>query len=521
MKSFILPHILPLCQSLLLPSGFPTPSWNGIERKLKQCAGCRQLLLEISNRIRKPLILECVFARTGFGIFAPCRAVYHAKCIRVNGFNTRRKQNAGLCFPTNGVWPNFICEVCTVRQFIGREITTPGDVLLLTLERIRLIDMAWAWSKNTLSQYGSELRKIQSFERRFGVCILNNPSLKQPPSSVSIPLMWCMELQSTQMGRHPSRDMALANVSHNTIRKIRSAASQFYQYQASIACPTSSFINKDGKLLFQRCRPTDNVAMKLFAAGQSRRLGTDSNPSKPLLEHHVLAFDKDLDQQYHSPFSSELKRSISLAGFANISFWLSWVRSSELFHLQFRDIDVCRPEEYLTRDLPPYVGMIGYRLLPETKTSPTRQADVIVADRTFSGLQPLRWWARVVLSTGNFSADDLIFTNEIGTVWTSIYFRQTFLYPFLEKLRLKGDPSLQNGSLPALFWSLHCYRRGSRTQVDRAALVRDFGPGINNFVKSMVYEHARWERKRSSEEVDVMYREWTFHERVLLTLLFL
>ena len=179
--------------------------------------------------------------------------------------------------------------------------------------------MDWAWIKNNLSQYGLELRKIHSFERSFGVCILNNPSLKQPPSSVSIPLMWCMELQSTQMGRHPSRDMALANVSHNTIRKIRSAASQFYQYQASIACPTSSFINKDGKLLFQRCRPTDNVAMKLFAAGQSRRLGTDSNPSKPLLEHHVLAFDKDLDQQYHSPFSSEVKRSIVPAGFVNIS----------------------------------------------------------------------------------------------------------------------------------------------------------------------------------------------------------
>ena len=33
-------------------------------------------------------------------------------------------------------WPNFICEVCTVRQVLHRELTGPGDTQLLMLERM-------------------------------------------------------------------------------------------------------------------------------------------------------------------------------------------------------------------------------------------------------------------------------------------------------------------------------------------------------------------------------------------------
>jgi hypothetical protein len=45
----------------------------------------------------------------------------------------------------------FICEACTVRAVLGREFTwTSINMQLLMLERIRLIDMAQAWTSLTL-----------------------------------------------------------------------------------------------------------------------------------------------------------------------------------------------------------------------------------------------------------------------------------------------------------------------------------------------------------------------------------
>jgi hypothetical protein len=33
-----------------------------------------------------------------------------------------------------------------------------------------------------------------------------------------------------------------------------------------------------------------------------------------------------------------------------------------------------------------------------------------------------------------------------------------------------------------------------------------------------IYEHARWRRRRQSEAIDVIYREWGLRDRVKLTL---
>ena len=80
----------------------------------------------------------------------PCWGAYHSSCIAVGApFTTRRNDNAGLVFPNVEFWPNFVCEVCTVRSVLGRELTSPGDRQLLVLERIRMIDIACSWSSNT------------------------------------------------------------------------------------------------------------------------------------------------------------------------------------------------------------------------------------------------------------------------------------------------------------------------------------------------------------------------------------
>ena len=85
-----------------------------------------------------------------------------------------------------------------------------------------------------------------------------------------------------------------------------------------------------------------------------------------------------------------------------------------------------------------------------------------------------------------------IFCSESGVPWTSLYFRQQFLYPCLRRLKAAGDPYLQpldasgRNSIEARFWSLHCYRLGTRSHVSRSTITTLAA------TKDMIYEHARW-----------------------------
>lgn len=385
------------------------------------------------------------------------------------------------------------------------------------LERIRIIDMACTWSKNTHSSYQTQFNHIRDFQLRFGVEILKLDPPPRPPIK-GIPLMWCMELNSTKFGRHPSRDMELANVSFGTVRALRSAVAQFYQVHAAVTSPSASMLNRERRLLYQPCRPTDGVAMQMFASGLAKRMGTSVKPSKALLERHVLGLDQDLDTRFLAPYSPAFKQSLALAGFANVCLWLTWMRSNELFSLTFNDITSFSPFQYVENDLPYNVGMLEFALLPETKSSPTRQADIIIADRTQSGLEPQLWLTRVIQCTQPSSPSDLIFRDDLGAKWTSKSFRSAFLHPFLKTFQDHGDTYLQ-GSITAAFWSLHCYRRGARTHVDKAVLERDHG-AHNHRIEAMIYEHGRWRVSRSSLPMSEMYREWTPLQRLWLTLLF-
>ena len=162
--------------------------------------------------------------------------------------------------------------------------------------------------------------------------------------------------------------------------------------------------------------------------------------------------------------------------------------------------------------------MLEYILLPETKLAQTYRADVVVVDTTPSGLHPLRWFRRVQSATPNWNNSDYIFVDEDGSLWSSKSFRHQFLYPCLTRLQQKGDPYLQ-GDIPSLFWSLHCYRRGACTHVDRAILKRKASLPQRS-VKAMIYEHGRWRRHPTSHPIDVVYRDWSPRDRILLTQLF-
>ena len=103
--------------------------------------------------------------------------------------------------------------------------------------------------------------------------------------------------------------------------------------------------------------------------------------------------------------------------------------------------------------------------------------------------------------------------------WTSLYFRETFLYPGLEQQQLEGDPFLQafdvgpGNCIPSKYWSLHCYRQGAQSHVSGTQ------PGqYCTARKDQIYEHAHWPRSGQGEAIDVQYREWTIRDRLKITL---
>jgi hypothetical protein len=70
--------------------------------------------------------------------------------------------------------PNFICEACTVREELDRELTQlPPDLGLLALERARLIDMSHHWAEASLTQYHTKLNMLRRFGYSFGVTVLS------------------------------------------------------------------------------------------------------------------------------------------------------------------------------------------------------------------------------------------------------------------------------------------------------------------------------------------------------------
>jgi hypothetical protein len=202
------------------------PGPNGTGNKRHCCAACLQSLS------RTPNTLRCSFSGRGFSSTSgtqlqPCRTAYHSSCISVGfPFTSRRRHQAGLSFPSVSEWPNFICESCTVRSVVNRELTGPADWKLLCLERMQLIDMAHYWALNTHKTYRNKLSVLRNFEHHFGFRFLQPTVLLWPPSGPEIPLMWCQEAYSLRSGssRRAAGDETLT-LAFSTIRALRSAAS--------------------------------------------------------------------------------------------------------------------------------------------------------------------------------------------------------------------------------------------------------------------------------------------------------
>jgi hypothetical protein len=458
----------------------------------------------------------------------PCHTRYHLNCVRAGApFTSRLANSEGLFLPPMVEFPNFICEACTVRTALARELLCiPTDVALLMLERMRLIDVVHAWSKGTHQQYQLRLQQLRRFEGSFGVHILCPTPLEAPPSSTAITIMWAQQHYALQPTRRKRDGAPTSNVKYSTVRGLRSAAAQFYRLDLQIAFPQQAFIDSSARAMISAgCSPTDELSYTLMSAGMSRRLGDESNPSEALLDQHIRFLNDTLEQRYHAAQDPRIKTELARAALANIIAWLAWLRAQEMFSLRWCDLTITSPIDSATLDLPQGIGAVQIRLLAQTKTDRTRTADVIIAYTTGSGHSPGLWLQRLQTGLGltigqNTDGDtSLLFCHHDGQQWSSNFYRTTYLIPSLQTQRERGDATLRgyDGSpgmtLLEKFWSMHSYRRGARTHVHlkRPLCTRKATP-------SEVSEHARWRAKRSSMDMPTAYLQGPLKDRLALTL---
>jgi len=207
------------------------------------CVGCEM-------RLDSTTALVCGFACRPFpnpqDLSAPplraCGISYHPKCIQVGEpFWTCHDNGAGFWYPAVAATPGFVCEACTVRAMLGRELTlTTVDHRLLCLECMHLIDAAHAWAPSLVKMYQTSLHQIHRFEQAYQVTALPRPRLVQPPIPPAIAVMWAMQEYAvhTPKGSHP---LSGDQVKFNTMQAFQSAAAYFYDGAMLLQHPDSCF----------------------------------------------------------------------------------------------------------------------------------------------------------------------------------------------------------------------------------------------------------------------------------------
>jgi hypothetical protein len=168
-----------------------------------------------------------------------------------------------------------MCEACTVRAILGRELTwTSGDMQILMLDRMRLIDMAHAWALSTLQGTTRYLGRLSNFGQRYGIELFPKSPITQPPRPAVIPLLWGV-LEYTLQTSRKMRE----GIKYNTARSFQSAASAYHLWEKMLQFPGHMYRDRDNNLIgASHLSPTDSVIATLSNNGMMRRLGTESRP---------------------------------------------------------------------------------------------------------------------------------------------------------------------------------------------------------------------------------------------------
>ena len=491
------------------------------------CSGCH-LPLETNSRHHK-----CIFHHRGFTItnisYQPCNVFYHPHCIKVGApFQTRHfgKGTRGLQFPPCATILPFICELCTVRSHLQREIDpyVPTDDLLLRLERMRMVDVAHAWAPRTLENACRTLRRIEKFFLKCQLPSIHHqmqlPSLEHPLIDMAIPMFWSMEnytsYPSTKDGSVPS---------WNTGRSQRSALSLYSSWTSAFCYPHQTYKDNDNRLLsVMSISPSDNILSRMTAGDIASRLGTESRPSHPLSHQHIHWNQKYRSNLLNAQSSLLLQYEIVAAQCVELIAWLGWLRSSELFKLTIDDIELVPPKQGAIYGLPPNVGAVLFTLLPSTKSSRNRQVDIVVAWQISSDLCLGYWISRLFKLLHQlewYTPSSFLFRSSTSTPWSSLYFRSNHLYPLLHLQRIEGDVQLchinitTSNDISYHFYSLHSYRRGAQSNT-----IRPRQGCQRRALPHEVNDHGRWRvRNTGKEDMPTHYRTPSVEDMIYLTLL--
>ena len=468
------------------------------------CAGCKGPFTQSC-----PRSYVCHFANSGFpftqGHAIPCGVRYHKNCVLAGPpFTTRLSGINGLQYQATPLLPWFVCECCQVRALLDREVSRSSrDVALLMLERMRMVDTANHWRTNTTKVYDRLLKTLHQFADWSGIPTLVKPAFDAPSRSPCFGLMYAQLRYSVQgKGRK-----------FQTARQIRSAGAAWYTMAHHQADPEGTRQDGGGN-------PCETLLYRFFTEGMSRRMGIEVKPSMALSHVQVAYLDKALEVQWRMSRSDRQRLEVAAAGTANLVAWLGWLRASEMFSLRASDVTVTQPEDGERWGLPPGVGAVVLNLLPMTKSSPTSAGDVVMAFTCLSGLSVGKWICRLLKMR---PPDGLLFSSAACSHWSSRHFRCTWLYPLLEIMRLQGEPSLgmfrNSTEIQQAFYSMHSYRRGGRSRVQRKARqTENPHPKRRLASDSQVREHGRWRHRHVNEAMHEHYNQWELADRVVITL---
>jgi hypothetical protein len=226
----------------------------------------------------------CLFRRIGYELdgtlFTTCESQYHPKCINAGKPVKTRLARAtlGIQYPPAMNQFPFICEACTVRAVLGRELTwTSGDMQLLMLGCMRLIDMAQAWASSTLQGTARYLGRLSNFRQKYGIDLFPKAPITHPPRSAVITLLWVVLEYTLQTSRK-----TVEGITHNTARSLQSAASAYHLWEKMIQFPGHMYRDRDNNFIgASHLSPTDSVIVTLSNKCTRRRLGTESRPQLP------------------------------------------------------------------------------------------------------------------------------------------------------------------------------------------------------------------------------------------------
>jgi hypothetical protein len=172
---------------------------------------------------------------------------------------------------------------------LGREPTwTSGDIQLLMIEWMRLIDIVHARASSTLQGTARHLGRLSNFGQKYGIDLFPAALIAQPPRSAVIPLMWGGVLEYTLQTSWKTGE----GIKYTTAMILQSAASSYHLWEKMLQFPGHMYRDRDNNVIWaSHLSPIDSVIATLGNKGMIRRLGTESRNPGALRYIHV-AFTK-------------------------------------------------------------------------------------------------------------------------------------------------------------------------------------------------------------------------------------